>query len=86
MAWVIGLLCIVTIILITILIVWTVYLVSIGRTTYEKIKLTKNLTPNPYDRGIIMNWIAMCCAPNYPKSVYPRRHVPKVAIKPTEVI
>jgi len=76
-AWLLGLLSIVAIILIGILIVWTIYLVSLGRTTYEKIKLEKVLTPNPFDRGIFRNWLNMCCAPNYPRSIYPRRHVPK---------
>jgi len=77
MAFVIAILCIISIILISILIFWTCYLVSIGRTTYEKMKQEKLLTPNPFDRGIIRNWIHVCCAPNYPRAYYPRRHVPK---------
>lgn len=75
-AWVLILLCVLAIVLISVLTLWTIYLVSIGRTTYEKIKLEKTLTPNPFDRGILVNWINMCCAPNYPRSTYPRRHVP----------
>jgi hypothetical protein len=52
MSFVVAILCIISIILISILIFWTIYLVSIGRTTYEKIKQEKLLTPNIYDRGI----------------------------------
>jgi len=76
-AWLLGLLSVIAICLILILIVWTIYLVSMGRTTYEKIKLEKVLTPNPFDHGIFGNWIKMLCAPNYPRFIYPRRHVPK---------
>jgi len=83
--WIVGLLCLVAISLIMILIVWTIYLVSVGRTTYEKIKLEKALTPNPFDRGIIKNWRNMLCAPNYPRFIYPRRHVPNEPSKIEEI-
>lgn len=75
-AFIVAILCIISIGLISVLLVWTCYLVSLGRTTYEKIKFEKLLTPNPYDKGIVRNWINMCCAPNYPRAFYPRRHVP----------
>lgn len=68
LAWVVSALCVLAICLVGALVVWTSYLVSVGRTTYEKMKQEKALTPNPYDRGCLGNWFYVLCPPRYPST------------------
>jgi len=78
-AWILCVLCVLALLLVGALVFWTSYLISIGRTTYERMKQEKQLTPNPYNRGIFANWFYVCCPPQYPASVYPRRHLRKAS-------
>jgi len=71
-AFIISIVSFVAVCLVGVLVVWTSFLVSIGRTTYEKMRQESILTPNPYDKGILRNWITMCCPPQYPAHIYPR--------------
>eukprot|EP01126_Amoeba_proteus_P027256 TRINITY_DN2706_c0_g1_i4.p1 TRINITY_DN2706_c0_g1~~TRINITY_DN2706_c0_g1_i4.p1 ORF type:complete len:146 (+),score=13.11 TRINITY_DN2706_c0_g1_i4:697-1134(+) len=76
----VSMLAIVAFLLVGTLILWTSYLISNGRTTYEKIKMEKQLTPNPFDRGICGNWFYVCCPPRYPSYIQPRRHIQEATL------